>query len=484
MRTNRRMRRGWLRTGAGLLLAALVGTIAARPTSVQAGGEPPPRPARLGLAAGENPHPIRLVRPPAAPLSAMARLGRAIFFDPGLSSSGRLSCASCHSPQHAYGPPGAQPAMFGGPGLTRQGVRAVPSLMYLDRQPNFSIGPDNEENETVSLPQMAASGQHAARTRKTAQDTAATAANLVPQGGLFWDGRADTLQGQAMGPLLSPFEMDGGSIAQVAARLRHAAYAPRFLRLFGAAVFASPRMTVAEALFAVARFEIEDPSFHPYTSKYDFWLEGKARLTPAELRGYQLFNDPRKGDCAACHLDQPTADGRPPLFTDHQFEALGVPRNPALRANRNPAYFDLGLCGPYRTDMTTETRYCGLFLTPSLRNVATRHVFFHNGIYHSLRQVLDFYDFRDTEPARIYPRGANGTIEKFNDLPARYRANVDTVDPPFNRHAGDPPPLSTAEERDIIAFLRTLTDGYQPTKRSTARKQDQGALPPGPPPRA
>ncbi|MDE2580397.1 MAG: cytochrome-c peroxidase [Rhodospirillales bacterium] len=396
----------------------------------------------------------------------MARLGRRIFFDPSLSGSGRLSCASCHSPQHAYGPPNAQPAMFGGPHLHRQGVRAVPSLMYLERQPNFSIGPDNEENENVSLARMAMRGQRAARARKTAQDTAATAANLVPQGGLFWDGRANTLQSQAMGPLLSPFEMSGGSIERVAARLRQAPYAAGFVQLFGPAIFSSPRMTVAEALFAVARYEIEDPSFHPYSSKYDAWLEGRARLTPAELRGYRLFNNPRKGDCAACHLDRPSGDGRPPLFTDHQFEALGVPRNRVLQVNRNPAYFDLGLCGPYRTDMAAQTRYCGLFQTPTLRNVATRHVFFHNGVYHTLRQVLDFYDFRDTEPQKIYPLGPNGDPDKFNDLPARYRGNIDATDPPFNRRPGARPALSPTDERDIIAFLQILTDGYRP---ATAR---------------
>ena len=111
----------------------------------------------------------------------------------------------------------------------------------------------------------------------------------------------------------------------------------------------------------------------------------------------------RKGDCAACHLDQPTADGQPPLFTDHQFEALGVPRNPNLALNANPDYYDLGICGPYRADLTKQTQYCGMFLTPTLRNAATRHVFFHNGVYHNLQQVLDFYDFRDTEPGKIYP---------------------------------------------------------------------------------
>jgi cytochrome c peroxidase len=414
------------------------------------GLRPPP------ASDGANPHPVQLVRPEAAPLSAMAALGRQIFFDPTLSSSGRMSCATCHDPAHHYGPATDAPAMLGGPDLARQGVRAVPSLMYLERQPNFSIGPDDEENESVSLAQAVAQGQGAARAQKTAHDTLETAANLVPQGGLFWDGRADTLQDQALSPLLNPLEMDGGSVETVAAKLQKAPYAASFARLFGAGVFGNPRMAVAEALFAVARFEFEDVSFHPYSSKFDDWLEGRARLTPAELRGYLLFNDPEKANCGGCHLDQPRADGLPPLLTDGQFEALGVPRNQALAANRDPQYFDLGLCGPYRTDLRGQDQYCGLFRTPTLRNAAARKVFFHNGVYRTLQQVMDFYDFRDTAPAKIYQAG------KYDDLPPPYRANVDVTDPPFDRALGDAPAMSEADERDIIAFLETLTDGYRP----------------------
>ena len=96
-----------------------------------------------------------------------------------------------------------------------------------------------------------------------------------------------------------------------------------------------------------------------------------------------------------------------------------------------------------------------MFLTPTLRNVATRHAFFHNGVYHTLAQVLDFYDFRDTRPQRVYAHG------KFDDLPPRDRANVDTADAPFDRTRGQAPPFTAAEERDIIAFLNTLTDGYR-----------------------
>jgi cytochrome c peroxidase len=450
--------------GAIAVAAAAFGVATGRGTVPLAAWVAQPSASFL-LSRGENPCPVRLVRPLAAPLSAMAQLGRLIFFDPALSSSGRLACASCHSPQHAYGPADAVPAMAGGPLLSRQGVRAAPSLMYLERQPNFSIGSDDAENEAVSLGRLAVFGRDAVRAPKTARDTAAGGANLVPQGGLFWDGRVDTLQQQALLPLLSPSEMDGGSVERVAAKLKAAPYAARFVQLFAAAVFASPRLAVAEALFAVARYQIEDPSFHPYTSKYDFWLEGHARLSPAELRGYLRFSDPAGANCGGCHLDRPGADGLPPLFTDHQFEALGVPRNPALAANRDPDYYDLGICGPYRIDLRDQRQYCGLFMTPTLRNVATRKVFFHNGVYHSLEQVLDFYNFRDTRPEQIYPPSADGSIARFDDVPPRYRANIDEADPPFGRKAGEPSAMSAEDERDIIAFLKTLTDGYQPKHR-------------------
>jgi len=390
----------------------------------------------------------------------MAALGRLIFFDASLSSSGRLSCASCHSPQHAYGPPGNLPVMRGGPLLSRQGTRAVPSLTYLERQPSFAIGPDNEENENVSLAQLVALSRDAVRIEKTAPQASQTAANMVPQGGLFWDGRADTLQDQALSPLLDPREMDGGSIDAVAGKLQRAPYAGHFVELFGGSVWSDTRLAVSEALFAVARYQIEDESFHPYTSKFDFWLEGKARLSADEARGYALFNDPAKANCAGCHADQPTRDGLPPLFTDHQFEALGAPRNDALAVNGDPGFFDLGICGPYRRDMAADTQYCGMFMTPTLRNVATRRVFFHNGVFSTLKQVLDFYDFRDTAPQRIYPHAADGTVKKFNDLPPAYRANVDVTDPPFDRKAGDNPAMTARDEADIIAYLNTLVDGY------------------------
>lgn len=414
------------------------------------------------LLHGENPAPMQLRLPAVKPLSAMAQLGRALYVDASLSASGKMSCASCHDPANGYNPPpGSGPVMFGGPRLDTAGMRPPPSLAYLYRQQPFSIGPDNEQNETTTLQQLVQASKGASRATKTAADTQTTARNLVPQGGMFWDGRASTLQAQADGPLFNPAEMDAGSPQRVAAILADGPLAPQFRALFGATIFTNPQQLVSEALFAIARYQVEDPSFHAFTSKYDAWLQGKARLTPQEMRGYLAFNDPRRGDCAACHLAKPTRDGLPPLFTDAQYEALGVPRNPAIPANRDPAFHDLGLCGPVRQDLHDQRQYCGMFLTPTLRNVARRPVYFHNGVYHDLEQVLDFYDFRDVQPGKVYPVGADGKVQKFNDLPAADRANVDTVDPPFDRHAGERPAMSARDMRDIIAFLHTLNDGWQ-----------------------
>jgi cytochrome c peroxidase len=412
---------------------------------------------------GANPNPVHLIHPPVQPLSAMARLGRDVFFDTSLSSSGKMSCASCHSPDHAYGPPNDGPVMLGGPELTLAGMRAVPSLTYLQRQPDFSIGPDDraDDDDSPTLAQRAES-QTANRVQKTATQSDQSAENIVPQGGLFWDGRADTLQIQATGPLLDPREMDSGSIEAIAEKLRHAPYAKKFAALFGEGILKNDNLLVAEATFAVSRYQVEEPSFHPYTSKFDSWLEGKARLSESEMRGYRLFNDPKKANCAGCHTSKPSRDGFPPLFTDTQYEALGAPRNPALADARDPNFFDLGVCGPVRKDIADQTQFCGMFKTPTLRNTAIRRTFMHNGVYQTLQQVMDFYNFRDTNPEKVYPIGADGKPQKYNDIPAQYHANVDVIDPPFDRHPGETPAMTEQDEADIIAFLKILTDGYKP----------------------
>jgi cytochrome c peroxidase len=146
--------------------------------------------------------------------------------------------------------------------------------------------------------------------------------------------------------------------------------------------------------------------------------------------------------------------GALPQFTDRGFIALAVPRNPRIPANADPKYFDLGLCGPVRTDLSGRDEYCGLFKTPTLRNAARRKVFFHNGAFSSLDEVLRFYARRDVEPERFYMEG-----KRYDDLPAKYWPNVD-VEAPFGGKPGGEPALTDAEAADIIAFLKTLDDGY------------------------
>ena len=111
------------------------------------------------------------------------------------------------------------------------------------------------------------------------------------------------------------------------------------------------------------------------------YLRGQVSLTEQEARGMAVFNDPEKGNCAQCHKSAVTADGRPPLFTDFGYVALGVPRNMAIPANADPGYFDLGLCGPERRDLAGRAEYCGMFKAPTLRNVALQRSFYHNGIF-------------------------------------------------------------------------------------------------------
>ncbi len=216
-------------------------------------------------------------------------------------------------------------------------------------------------------------------------------------------------------------------------------------------MFDDPARAFRGVLLALETYQQDPAEFYPYSSKYDAWLRREAALTPQEARGLAAFGDPARGNCVRCHPSG-IRRGAFPAFTDFGYAALGVPRNPAIPANADGHYVDLGLCGPLRTDLAGQLRYCGLFRTPSLRNVATRRVFMHNGVFHRLQDVVRFYARRDADP-----RGTPA----FDDLPPEYRGNVDRL-PPFDRRPGDPPVLSDAEVADVVAFLRTLTDGYRP----------------------
>ena len=370
---------------------------------------------------------------------ALEALGRRLFFDPSLSASGRMSCATCHSPEHAFGPPNDLSVQLGGKDMNQPGLRAVPSLMYLQAAPQFTEHYFESEDEGDA------------------------SVDNGPTGGLTWDGRVDRGLDQARLPLLSPFEMANDSPADVVAKIERAGYDKALREILGNDALRDTASTFNAALKAIEVFEQSYKDFYPYSSKYDAYLAGKAELTAREKRGLDLFENPDKGNCAQCHISRPAMNGTPPQFTDYGLIALGVPRNPRIPANADPAYFDLGLCGPLRTDFLGKDDYCGLFMTPTLRNVATRSVFFHNGVFHTLREVMEFYVQRDTNPDKWYARDKDGRVRSFDDLPVAYHDNVN-VDPPFGGRPGDDPALSEDEIADVIAFLQTLTDGYDAGK--------------------
>ena len=382
-------------------------------------------------------HPGPMSRADAfARAQALTALGRKMFFDPSLSASGKQACSSCHDPHHAFGPGSAAPVEMGGPHLDQPGLRAVPSLRYLQAVPAFTehfYDSEDEGDESI---------------------------DNGPTGGLTWDGRVDRGRDQARIPLLSPFEMANKDAAAITAGLRKSAYADDFKAAFGDTVFDHPDDAFDAAAEALGTFEQSAPDFYPYSSRYDAFLAGKATLSAQELRGRALFEDETKGNCASCHLSEPANDGEPPQFTDFGLIAVAVPRNPAIPANTDPAYFDLGLCGPLRTDFHGRAEYCGLFKTPTLRNVALRKSFFHNGYFHTLRDAVAFYASRDSDPGHWYPKNADGTIRQNDDLPKAYWHNLNQ-DPPFGKKSGDRPALTDPEIDDIVAFLQTLTDADQ-----------------------
>ncbi len=400
----------------------------------------------------------------SASLSAAAQLGQKIFVDTALSASGRQSCASCHVQAYAFtadptasGPDHGLPVPLGGAAMDQAGFRSTPSLKYMAYVPDFYFDADGS-----------------------------------PNGGFFRDGRAATLAIQATMPFTTSFEMANADAAAVIARLRTRPYLADFVALYGNDVLSDPATALARIGSALAAYEKEDPDFAPFSSKYDYWQKGQAQLSAQELNGLRLFNDPSKGNCAACHPSTSTT-GTPPMFTDFSYDNLGVPRNLLIPANTASApgytpvnsddgvqtYYDLGVCGPFRDQTVDLFSNCGQFKVPSLRNIAQTAPYFHNGRFNSLKDAIGFYVRRDTNPEEWYPTDAAGNVTKFDDLPAiyggqfvvqagvvgsdaGYLGNVNTLEIPYNHVIGDAPSLSPAEIDDVIVFLCTLTDGFDP----------------------
>jgi len=365
--------------------------------------------------------------PDGGRLSPQAALGERIFNDASLSASGRQSCASCHVAATGDAQDNALAAQLGGADLSLQGSRTAPSIRYLAFGTAFRL------------------------------DGGGT-----PSGGFFWDGRASSLAEQARRPFFNPVEMALASPADLAVRLANADYAQEFATLYGADIFSRPDDALQAVGLAVQQFELEDLRLRAFTSKFDAFLDGKTSLSAAEARGLAAFEDPLKGNCSSCHTSTRSRDGTHPLFTNFSYHALGVPRNAELVANADPAHADLGLCAREGGDLAARADLCGSFKVPSLRNVALRRALFHNGRFKTLRDAVDFYAQRDTRPDLFYPALPDGSVDRYDDLPPQFKANVSRGEAPYDRVPGGVPAISPAEADDIVAFLATLSDDWTP----------------------
>ena len=338
-------------------------------------------------------------------LTQKETLGKKLFFDKNLSTPTGQACADCHSPETGFANPNADYPVSQGVHKDRFGNRNDLPAAYASFSPKFHY--DADEGLYV--------------------------------GGQFWDGRAADLVEQAKGPFLNPLEMANPDAKAVVEKVRKSEYADLFRKVFGNATLDDPNKAFDMVAEAIAAYE-KSSELNQFNSKYDLYLAGKVALTEQERRGLELFEDEEKGNCAACHPSRPGADGTPPLFTDFTYDNLGVPRNPEnpfyyLPKNHNPngVYFvDLGL-----GDVLNKPSENGKFKVPSLRNVAKTAPYLHNGIFKNLRQVVVFYNTRDVGP---WP-------------PPEVRMNVN------HDELGDLG-LTEQEIDDIVAFMHTLTDGY------------------------
>jgi cytochrome c peroxidase len=361
---------------------------------------------------------------------ARVALGRRIFSDTNLSEPAGQACATCHAKAMDFSDPRNQQPTSRGANHDHFGPRNAPSAMYAAFSPPFQAGGDGGGGYL---------------------------------GGQFRDGRANALEDQAKGPPLNPIEMGNPSAAAVVAKLSAASYADDFKAIYGSGIFSDVNAAYNAMADAIATFE-RSHALSPFASKYDAWQRGETTLSDAEQRGMAVFNDPAKGNCAACHVSvSNNPGGLKPLFTDFGYDNIGVPRNPANRFYDMPPefnpdgrnYVDIGLANVVDLPSTR-----GQFKAPSLRNIAVTGPYTHNGYFKTLRGLVDFYNTRDIKPRCADPFTSEAKALKQGCWPvAEVPETVNTVD---MGHLG----LSDQEVDDLVTFLGTLTDGWTPAAAS------------------
>jgi cytochrome c peroxidase len=385
----------------------------------------------------------------AQALTPIEQLGKDIFFDPNLSFNANQACAACHSPEAGWTGPDAAINATGGvyegsiPG--RFGNRKPPSSAYATSSPVLHYVMERREALFI--------------------------------GGNFWDGRAtgeklgNPAADQAQGPFLNPLEQALSAPADVVSEVCVSSYADLFQQVWGSDVCDPDKVAAAFDNIArsIAAFEAS-PESNAFTSKYDYYLKGQARLTREERKGLILFKS--KGRCANCHVLDRGPNGEPPLLTDFTYDNLGVPRNPEnpfyTQTDFNPlgdSWIDLGL-GEFLASREDYQQFAtannGKQKVPTLRNVDKRphegfvKAYGHNGYFKSLKGIVHFYNTRDVKPVCADPFTTEADALAQNCWPApEVPENVNTREL-GNLH------LTEDQEDAIVTFLKTLSDGYQP----------------------
>ncbi len=330
------------------------------------------------------------------------KLGKKMFFDKGLSNPIGQSCSSCHSPETGFSDLNHNMVSEGAvDGLF--GNRNAPNVSYaMFSMPLYF---DNIDSTYV--------------------------------GGFFHDGRANSLNEQAKKPFFNPLEMNIKNVTMLISKIKGASYFYLYKDVYGD--ITDEDKALENIADAIAAYE-QSTEVNPFTSKFDYYLKGQASLTTQEIRGMNVFMDTAKGKCANCHIIDANEETGKVLFTDFTYDNIGLPKNAnnpyyTMAPIYNPlgaTYIDYGL-GAF----LNNSSFNGQFKVPTLRNVAISAPYFHNGVFNTLEEAVHFYNKRDS----LYPNP---------EVPA----NVNRVELGNLR-------LNSQEEKDLVAFLKTLTDGFK-----------------------
>ncbi len=295
-------------------------------------------------------------------------LGRVLFFDVSLSANRTQSCATCHDPARAFTDWRDSGKLLG---LPKIGTAV-------------SLGDDG-----ISL------GDRGAPTASYAALTPALTktAGGYWEGGLFHDGRASTLEAQAVGPPLNPIEMALKDAVELSHRLQeNPQYIHEFKALFGEDIFTTPDLTLNSFAQAIAAFERTE-FFSPFDSKYDRYLRGEYRPNEREELGMTLFFSNQFTNCNQCHQLQQFPASTGETFTNYRYENIGVPINTSVREYNGVIKADEGLATNPNLIGTPEVNIQrGKFKVPTLRNAAITSPYMHNGVFKDLQTVIKFYN--------------------------------------------------------------------------------------------